>query len=44
MNIRPITTAQLSKIHVLLNQFGIMEDKADLVSNLPMAGKPAARN
>ena len=32
MNIRPITTAQLSKIHVLLNQFGIMEDKADLVS------------
>lgn len=32
MNLRPITTAQLSKIHVLLNQFGIIEDKADLVS------------
>ncbi|MEO7488822.1 MAG: hypothetical protein ABIU77_17055 [Ferruginibacter sp.] len=29
---RPITTAQLSKLHVLLNQFGIIEDKADLVN------------
>jgi|GEM_PF-1418352 len=29
---RPITIPQLSKIHVLLNQFGIIEDKAELVS------------
>ena len=29
---RPITTAQLTKIHVLLNQFGIIDDKAALIS------------
>jgi hypothetical protein len=31
MNLRPITSQQLAKFHVLLNQFGIIEDKAELV-------------
>lgn len=28
---RPINGAQLTKIHVLLNQFGLMSDKADII-------------
>ncbi len=31
MNLRPITPQQLTKIHVLLNQFGLIADKPEII-------------
>lgn len=43
MNLRPVTTPQLTKIHVLLSQFGITEDKADLVSQFTNGRETSSR-
>jgi hypothetical protein len=32
MNLRPVTPQQITKIHVLLNQFGLIEDKPEITT------------